>query len=383
MTPTHRLGLLAAAIAAVSLTSSCDDSSDNGPGSLKITTANAPFVAADGAALIAGAMDVDEEASPENLDLGVGVAVAGSGAKPQGLSFIKLGALVRAHAEAGETAAMVAASLPTGAAVVSGTTVDCETSGSYIYFSNSTSWGITYNNCVDEYSEEGEGSSYESRYTMNGTATGSYGTEVGYGGWSAEYENLRSTYNTRYSNPEATGSYAGEYEVNGSFDWFYDYGGTAGYGGYGGNYTDHYSATDLTVKYKYTAKGDSEGEAREGAGTVVYDTYEFAFYYEDGYWFWEGDLYARDSERGVWSISTPVPFGVNYACQLVTGEVRYSGVIHDEEDSNRGSNVLVISGNGMNDTVTYDLFEADGVTEISSEEHDWLDYYSEYENEGC
>lgn len=363
MTSNHRLGLLAAAIAAVSLTSSCDDSSDNGPGSLKITTANAPFVAADGAALIAASMDADDAVPP------AGVVVTASSEQSRGQNFIALGALVRSHMEAGETAAMVSGGLPTGATVVTGETVACD-SGNYVYFSNATSWGITYNNCVEE---DGEYTN-----TLDGTATGTY-TEVGYGGWTSNYENLRN----QYSNVYEGGSYSGDYTINGSFEYFHDYGGTAGYGGYGGNYTDHYSATDLTIKYKYKATGESDGEAREGAGTIVYDTYEFAFYYEEGYWFWEGDLYARDSERGVWSISTPVPFGVNYACQLVTGEVRYSGVIHDEEDSNRGSNVLVVSGNGMNDTVTYDLFEADGVTEISSETHDWLDYYSEYESEGC
>lgn len=368
----YRLGMLAAAIAAVSLVG-CDDSS--GPGTIKITTANAPLVGGDGAALMAGAMDVDDEAGPDAVLPG-GVTTTGGttgGKKPQGLSFIKLGELVRASVEAGELAELLSPELPTGAAVTVGTTVDCETSGSYIYYSNSTSWGITFNKCVSEYSESGEGSSYESRYTINGTATGQWDSTGGYGGWEADYEGLRSTYKTTYSNPEGSGSYSGEYQTDGHFEYFYDY------GGYGGSYAQNYVATDLKVKYKYNATGDAiEGDDYKGSGTITYDTYAFKFYNYSGIWYWQGNLYATDSERGIWSITTPQPFGTDYCNQHVFGSIRISGRIYEEEGSaNKGSNVLVMTGNGDN-LVTYDLYEPDGTTLISSNDHDWFAYYDGY-----
>lgn len=360
----HRLGLLAAAIAAVALTG-CDDSSDSGPGSIKITTENAPDVGGDGADLMASAMDIDDEAAPGEILPG-GVMLANAGGKPQGLTFIKLGELVRADAEAGALAALTSPSLATGAAVTTGEEVDCNVSGNYNYFSNSSAWGITYNSCVNEYSEEG----YESRYTMDGTATGTY---YG-GGWEAEYENLRTTYKTSYDNPEGSGTYSGSYETNGQFEYFYDY------GGYGGTFTSNYVATDLTVKYSYNATGDSiEGDDYKGSGTIVYDTYNFKFNYNGNTWYWQGNLYARDSERGIWSISTPQPFGTNYCNEDVYGMIIISGRINDDDHGGGGggSNVLEIIGNG-NNLVTYDLYEADGSTLISSEDHDWFEYYDNY-----
>lgn len=367
----HRLGLLAAAIAAVALTG-CDDSSDSGPGSIKITTENAPDVGGDGADLMASAMDIDDEVNPDAVLPGA-VMLANAGGKPQGLTFIKLGELVRADAEAGALAALTSPSLATGAAVTTGEEVDCNVSGNYNYFSNSSAWGITYNSCVNEYSEEGEDSSYESRYTMDGTATGTY---YG-GGWEAEYENLRTTYKSSYDNPEGSGTYSGSYETNGRFEYFTDYG---GYGGVYGGITSNYVATDLTVKYSYNATGDAqhEGDDYKGSGTIVYDTYNFKFNYYAGTWYWQGNLYARDSERGIWSISTPQPFGTNYCDRDVFGMIIISGRINDDDHSGGGgSNVLEIIGNGDN-LVTYDLYEADGETLISSEDHDWFEYYSNY-----
>ncbi|MFZ5756802.1 MAG: hypothetical protein ACOY3X_07855 [Pseudomonadota bacterium] len=365
----HRLGLLAAAIAAVSLVGCEDD--DNGPRSLKVTTANAPYVAADGAALIEGAMDVDDEGSPDEI-IPAGVTVTGGeGRKIPGLTFIKLGELVREDQQNGELAALVSSALPVGV-VTEGTEVDCETSGSYIYYNTASTWGITYNNCVSEYS----GDTYESRYTLNGTATGDY-DGAGYGGWNADYEGLRSTYASTYQEGEYGGSYSGSYQIDGHFEYYYDY------GGYGGSYASHYVADDLVVKYKYKATGDAVEESDEfenAAGTITYDAYEFMFYNYGGYWYWQGNLQATDSERGIWTITTPSPFGIDYCDEQVVGSIRYTGRLaeeHHEESPAGRSNILVISGNGTG-TVSYTLYENDGTTVISDEDHDWFDYSYPY-----
>ncbi|MFZ5756805.1 MAG: hypothetical protein ACOY3X_07870 [Pseudomonadota bacterium] len=337
----QRLSLLAVAIAAVALTGCEDD--DNRPGSVSITTAGAPFVATDGLFLLEELGDVP---SPGDLMMG-----------PAG--FAPGAVLSRTRAAA--------------AAVVEGEEIACTYGGTYVASSNEGSWGVDYNSCVEGY-VDGE---YEEYTVLNGTATGTYGS---YGGFTAEYEDFSWKYTESY---EGHVYERESYRIDGAYE---DY---AYYGGYGG-YTQYHNYNGDGLKISYSYKYDNDERAKKGpppdseiSYSITYDEYDVTAYYYGGYQYWNGSIKATDSERGVWSIDTPDgAFGVDYGCDRVTGVIRFTGrVAEGEETDSFLTNILYVSGNG-GPYATYNLYESDDETLISSYTYNWFEY-TEDDYSGC
>lgn len=332
----HRLSMLAMAIAAVALTG-CEDDDNNRPGSVDITTAEAPFVAGAGAGLIGelGMIGELDDALPDMIPAGLG------------------GIVSRARA----------------AAAVDGEPVECEFSGTYVYAETASGWGIDYNNCVDiRQSEVAPEYEYYELETRNGTVLVS---GVGsYGGYAADFDNYT------WKRTESINGDVYETErrsIDGALTNSIDY------GGYGGNIQDHYTSDGLKTSYSIDYYGNvpKKGPPLEDESySISYDEIDVRVYYYAGYQFWNGFLRATDSENGAWTIQTDAyGFGVDYCDGDVTGTIIFAGRTSGELPLESFGGVhLVVTGYG-DEYPDYSVRNAD---DSDSYSHQWFDYLKDY-----